>query len=317
MKLDPRHLEILAAIVEQGGLTEGARALNKSQPSVSRTLAALEERVGVPLFEANRRPLQPTEFCQLLAREGRRIIEAGDAASALISQFRDGRGGAIRIAGTPIFMDGVVSPMIAAFQTDHPEIRIDQTYAYPTDIIRQMSHGTIDLGIIPIRASEVPQPFAFKQVLPGRNVIACRIGHPLSKQQAVSVQDIAAYTWIAPPADSPLYHDLRNVLESIGVTNFKVSFTGGTLSAVTTVLNRSDALTVLPYSVVFNLRRQSTLTALPIRIGDPDRHLNLISHKTPSTNQAANRFFNHLDRAFAGFRNLMLRHKENDVWRHL
>ncbi|MEO1746662.1 MAG: LysR family transcriptional regulator, partial [Pseudomonadota bacterium] len=37
MKMDPRHLEILAAIVDEGGLTEGAVALGKTQPSVSRT----------------------------------------------------------------------------------------------------------------------------------------------------------------------------------------------------------------------------------------------------------------------------------------
>ncbi|MEM6985908.1 MAG: hypothetical protein AAF499_05145, partial [Pseudomonadota bacterium] len=36
---------------------------------------------------------------------------------------------------------------------------------------------------------------------------------------------IASYPWIAPPADSPLYHDLRAVLESIGVQDFKVAFT--------------------------------------------------------------------------------------------
>ena len=47
MKIDPRHLEILAAIVDHGGLTEGASALGKSQPSVSRSLSMLEERLGI------------------------------------------------------------------------------------------------------------------------------------------------------------------------------------------------------------------------------------------------------------------------------
>ncbi len=45
MKVDPNHLEILAATVDNGGLTEGAKALNKSQPSVSRSLSALEKRL--------------------------------------------------------------------------------------------------------------------------------------------------------------------------------------------------------------------------------------------------------------------------------
>lgn len=49
MKIDPRQLEILAAIVQSGGLTEGAAALGKSQPSVSRSIAALEARLGSAL----------------------------------------------------------------------------------------------------------------------------------------------------------------------------------------------------------------------------------------------------------------------------
>lgn len=72
MKLDPRHLEILAAIVEAGGLTEGAALLGKSQPSVSRSVALLEDRVGEPLFLPTRRPLQPTELGLALAQEGQK-----------------------------------------------------------------------------------------------------------------------------------------------------------------------------------------------------------------------------------------------------
>ncbi|MEM6422898.1 MAG: LysR family transcriptional regulator, partial [Pseudomonadota bacterium] len=45
MRIDPSHLEMLYAIVERGGLTEGAELLGKSQPSVSRSLSMLEERL--------------------------------------------------------------------------------------------------------------------------------------------------------------------------------------------------------------------------------------------------------------------------------
>ena len=75
MKLDSEHLEILAMIVEKGGLTEGADALGKSQPSVSRTMALLEDRIGAPLFEPGKRPLRPTELGESLARIGARIAE--------------------------------------------------------------------------------------------------------------------------------------------------------------------------------------------------------------------------------------------------
>ena len=58
MKLNERHLMQLAAVLDAGGVSEGAAMLGLTQPAVSRSLAMLEARVGEPLFVKGRRPLQ-------------------------------------------------------------------------------------------------------------------------------------------------------------------------------------------------------------------------------------------------------------------
>ncbi len=290
MKLDPRHLEILAAIVDEGGLTEGAAALGKSQPSVSRSLGLLEDRVGKPLFEPRKRPLRPTELGHLLAQEGRKILEAGRAASNLVDTHARGLAGAVRVAGTPIFMDGVISGVIAEFQADHPSIRIDQSYSYAAEALDKVGKDLLDLAILPVRPADLPDTFVFQQILEGRNVIACRLGHPLSRLSDLSPSDVFHYPWIAPPANSPLFQDLRRLLDGIGQRELKIGFTGGSLSAVLNVLAGSDCLTVLPFSVVLMLQRQNRLASLPIDIGDPDRHLGIVTRKDTKANLAAKRF---------------------------
>lgn len=290
MKFDPRHLEILAAIVEAGGLTEGAAKLGRSQPSVSRSIAFLEDRVGQPLFEPRRRPLRPTKLGLSLAAEGKKILDAGRAASALVQTFNTGEAGTIRVAGTPIFMDGVISGVIAEFQADHPDIRIDQSYAYVEEALGKMKQDQLDLAILPVRPGTLPDGFEFHQLLRGCNVIACRVGHPLTRRAELAASDVVSYSWIAPPANSPLFQDMRALLDSIGQRELKIGFTGGSLSAVLNVLAGSDSLTVLPYSVVHTLARRNQLAALPIEIGDPDRHLGIITDKNASPHKAAHRF---------------------------
>lgn len=315
MKIEPSHLEMLYAIVERGGLTEGAELLGKSQPSLSRSLSMLEGRLGVQLFEPGRRPLQPTELCLSLAAEGRKIFQAGRDSSAILAQFRQGRTGALRVGGTPVFLDGVVSGMIAAFQAENPNVRIDQTYGYPAELVPKVQEGMLDLAILPMRHANIPEGLEFHQSLPGRNVIACRVGHPLARRGSVKLAEIGRFAWIAPPVDSPLYHDLRTVLDGIGAKDFKISFSGGSLSAVISILSGSDALTVLPFSVVFMMRRQKLITALSVRIGDPDRHLGILRPATTAPRPTAKRFNGFIRNELDNLASSMQRISQASVWR--
>ena len=276
MKLDSEHLEILAAIADQGGLTEGAKALGKSQPSVSRSMALLEARIGLPLFEPDRRPLRPTELGASLARLGSRIRSANNEASLLVQRYRQGLTGRLRVGGSPIFMDGVVASMIAEFQSRHADVQIDQSYGYLNQLEAGLRNGGLDVAILPLHPGQVSPDLEFTPLLSGNNVIACRAGHPLTRTRGITLNHIAPYAWIAPPADSPLYRDLQRALKSIGQEDFRVNFSGGTLASIQSVLTGSDALTVLPYSVVFLSRRTMPLEALPLKIDHAARQLGIL-----------------------------------------
>ncbi|WP_415919834.1 LysR family transcriptional regulator [Tateyamaria sp. SN6-1] len=306
---------MLAAIIDCGGLSEGAAALNKSQPSVSRSVSMLEKRLGSRLFEKGKRPLRPTELCHTLAEQGRVIAAARDAAQTAVAKYSGGKAGTARIAGTPIFMDGVIANMMASFQTAFPDVTIQQSYGYQGDLTEQLGVGNIDLAICPVSPDEVPPAFGFRPILRGRNVIACAPSHPLARQSSVKLEDIAAYPWIAPPAGSPLYADLKAALASIGISDVRVSFTGGSLASIFSVMAGSDSLTVLPYSVVFMQRTARTVAALPVRLDHPERELGLLWALDRPMRPAVRRFLNFLDAEFKGLANRIDERGREDVWR--
>ncbi|MDJ1016497.1 MAG: LysR family transcriptional regulator [Paracoccaceae bacterium] len=315
MQFDPRHLEILAAIVDAGGVSEGAARLGKSQPSLSRSIALLEARVGAPLFEKGRRPLQPTALGSALAEEGRIIRQAREAAAKKALSHSRGHVGTIRIGGTPVFMDGVASPMLATFQQEYPELRLDQSYGFLDDLLKQLESGQIDLAICPIVPSELPEFFDLQVLLPGRNVIACGASHPLARRTSLRLDDIAPYPWIAPPTGSPLFRDLRQVLSEIGIKDMKVSFSGGSLTSIINVLLGSEALTVLPYSVLFTYRDANAIHALPIKISHPERQLGLLKKADVPTPPTVHHLSNHLTLHFQGLSKRIAERERIHVWR--
>lgn len=155
----------------------------------------------------------------------------------IVSTFRTGHRGLVRIGGTPVFMDGVISAMIAEFHKSYPNVRMEQSYAYATELMEQLLIGSLDLAILPT----LPDGFQFTSMLPGRNVIARGSDHPLIHKRPLRLSDIAFYPWIPPPTSSPLYQDMRNILTEIGVTDFKISFSGGSLASIVNILSDSDA----------------------------------------------------------------------------
>jgi DNA-binding transcriptional LysR family regulator len=313
MKLDPEHLVILAAVVDNGGVVEGAASIGKSQPSVSRTLALLEARIGEPLFDRARRPMKPSELCETLAAQGRRVLEAQRAATEALDRHRSGKAGVLRVGGSPFFMDGVVAPRIAEFQMQHPDVRIEQRYGYAPELLPLLMDGALDVAIMPVHRASAAPGLRLVHLLPGRNVIACRQGHPLLRKRSLALPDIGTYSWVAPPAGSPLYNDLKSVVAAIGLTDLRIAFSGGSLNAVLSMIAASDALTVLPYSVVFSLRRAFSIEALNIRIEHPERDLCIVLRDDP-TSQVLRKFERFTKAAFVALEETILHAERKALW---
>jgi DNA-binding transcriptional LysR family regulator len=314
MKLDERHLIQLAAVAQAGGVTEGAALLGLTQPAVSRTLAMLERRVGEPLFLKGRRPLRPTPLGRALADHGQVMLAASRNASEIVDSFRQGASGVVRVGGTPFFMDALISSMIAEFQNASPDVRVEQSYGYLADLRAAINADRIDLAICPIDVLDEGSGMQFQVILPGRNVVACRSTHPLLMRRKVRTSELFDYPWIAPPPGSPLLADLRGMLLSLGATEIKIRYAGGSLASAINYMKSSDALTVLPHGVVFAYRNERAITALPVNIPHPNRALGLLRRSDALRAPSIDAFVSHIRKSFDTLKHLIRRHEQAVVW---
>jgi len=314
MKLDERHLVQLAAVVQTGSVTEGAALIGLTQPAVSRTLAMLEKRLGEPLFHKGRRPLEPTALGRALADHGQVMLAASRKASELVDDFRQGQAGAVRLGGVPFFMDALIAGMVADFQRAHSGVRIDQSYGYLPDLSAALLADRIDIGVCPIDILDEGSSLTFQEILRAHNVIACGATHPLLLKRKIAAADLVAYPWIAPPPGSPLLSDLHRILLWLGVSGIRVRYSGGSPLSVVNYMKATDALTVLPHSVVFALRNDRTITALPFDFPQPERKLGLLRLADTPRAPAVEAFARHIAQSFEKLRLLIKRHEQSVVW---
>jgi DNA-binding transcriptional LysR family regulator len=313
MKFEEKHLVHLAAVIEYGGVTAAAEQLGLSQPAVSRTLSALEKRVGEPLFQPGRRPLRPTVIGAELGRHGRVILEAAREAAETMSSFRSGSSGKVRIAGVPFFMDAFISGMIGGFQRIEPDILVEQGYGNLQDLENGIASKRLDLAICPLGAIKPKPEFRFTPILKARNVIACRQGHPLLRGKKLNRTDVADFPWVAPLPGSPLMADLHTVLLNLGLQEISIRYSGGSLLSVLNYLEETDALTILPHSVTFAHRKDRKVTVLPLDIPQPPRSLGILRARE-AQQPAAEHLVAHILKEFDALRAAIERHQTSVVW---
>jgi DNA-binding transcriptional LysR family regulator len=142
--LDANDLRFFVAIAAAPSLAAAARALNVSPPAVTQRLRALEDRVGVYLLDRSGRGLTLTDEGELLAERGRDLLGAFDDLSEALAERRGQVTGHLRIVAPFGFGRHHVAPVVAAFRTSHPGVRIDLRLS---DRLGRMPPETWDLAI--------------------------------------------------------------------------------------------------------------------------------------------------------------------------
>ena len=315
MKLSETHLIQLSAVVDAGSVSKGAAALGLSQPALSRSLAQLEARVGKPLFVRDRRPLQATPLGVQLAAHGRRILAESRRATEVVQSLLRGTRGLVRVGGVPFFMDAMISRIIAEFQNDHPDVVFEQSYGNLSEVGAGLRADQLDLGIVPLGTSGEPEGLSFTAILAARNIVACRVGHPLQRSKRLTTGDLGRYPWVAPLPGSPLLADLFAIRSSVGAVDLDIRYSGGSLLSVINYMSETDALAILPFSVWFAERKQNRIAVLPVDIPQPQRNLGLLQMAGPARNPAASAFADFVVQSFHSMQQLIQRHENAVVWR--
>lgn len=283
----------LAAMVETGSFAAAAAKLGTSQPAISRDIAFLEARLGAQLFDRTARPVQPSALCEALAEEGRAILFAREQAILKIERASSGTTGVLRIAGPPMLMDHVVTPICASFHSRHPAVEIQTQPAYIVEATSLLRSRKVDVAICAVEVF-AEDGIDMTLLMASRNVIACRLNHPLTREPAPKMDALLAYGWVAPPEGSPLDRDLRAGMEHLGASTAAIRFRSATSAGLRSYLERTDCLAVLPESVVQAMSKHHDIVALSIDLRGPTRKVGLISRSDLVETTLQRRFRAHL-----------------------
>ena len=120
-----RAIEAFIQIVESGSITAAALARDVSQPSMVRTLAALERELGVRLINRTTRRMSLTDEGRDYYERGRQIVAAVHGAHSRLTARIAAPRGLLRIASSVSFGRVLVAPVVGEYLLLHPDVEVE------------------------------------------------------------------------------------------------------------------------------------------------------------------------------------------------
>jgi len=145
-------LEAFIRVVETGSFTAAAERLQTAKSSVSETVRALEERLGVRLLDRTTRRVRPTEAGHAFYARCRQLLLEEEAARREVQALGAEPAGRLRVAAPECFAARHLMPGLATFLAAHPALRIE--FVEHPGPARLVEDG-LDLAI---RVAESPAP---------------------------------------------------------------------------------------------------------------------------------------------------------------
>lgn len=153
--LNLTHLTVLAAVARHGSVTEAAKELHYSQPSVSHHLGRLEAATGARLIQRVGRGIRLTPEGELLAQRATEILGRLDAASVELAARVGLRAGRVRLAGFQTVLSTLVPRAATELARAHPGIELNLVDAHPAEGLEMLRAGHVDIALI-FRHADTP-----------------------------------------------------------------------------------------------------------------------------------------------------------------
>ncbi|MDB6009458.1 MAG: transcriptional regulator [Gammaproteobacteria bacterium] len=118
-------MEAFVRVIDTGSFSGAARQLRVGQPAISKTIAQLEERLGVRLLLRSTHGLTPTEAGQSFYERAKRSIEEADEADQVARGAGAALSGRLRVCAAVTFARLHVIPRLPIFLAQHPALEID------------------------------------------------------------------------------------------------------------------------------------------------------------------------------------------------
>jgi len=236
-----KYFQTLARIQH---VTRAAEALSLSQPALSRSLARLEEEVGVPLFDRQGRTIMLNRYGGLLLRRVGRILKEWEDGKQELRDLVHPDHGEVSLGFLHTLGTSLIPDLIGAFRAEAPQIRFSLMQTHSYSLLEHMDAGELDLCLL-AEPTETRLPIQWIPLWSEELFAIVPIGHRLDSAESILLEELADEPFIFLKKGYALRRTTDRAFEQIGVQP-RITFEGEEAATVAGLVAAGLGVSLLP-----------------------------------------------------------------------
>lgn len=198
-----RQIQHFLAMLDNGSLSAAAEAVHLSQPALSRSIRALEEGLGVRLFDRTDRRLRATLYARAYEPRARRMALDEKEGARLLALMQSGEAGSLAFGMGSALAPVLLSPLVLDLMQNAPRVQLRSVIETSERLLAALLAERLDFFVGDIRVAQDHADLTAEAVYPCTFGWYVRRGHPLACRRQVTIDDIRPYPLLAAGHSEP------------------------------------------------------------------------------------------------------------------
>ena len=268
-------------------MSKGAAMCHISQSAASQHVQEVERRLGLPLFDRSKRPLELTQAGKLYADFCRDVLHREEAFGLALESLKGEIAGTVRVASIYSIGLSEMSHLQDEFSRRYPASSLAVEYMRPDKIYSAVVNDTADLGLV-----SYPESGRDIAAIPWREEqmqLAVAPSNPLASRSEVFPSDLNGQDFIAFDEDLSIRRELDRFLREQGI-DIRPVMHFDNIQMIKEAVALGSGISILPARTMQAEIAQGRLVAVPLHAPDLVRPVGVVHRKRKKFNRATQAF---------------------------
>lgn len=281
------ELRLFREIAVTRSMSKGALHCGVSQSAASQHVQEVERRLGLPLFDRSKRPLELTQTGKLYAEFCRDVLSREEEFNLALESLKGEIAGTVRVASIYSIGLSEMNRLQEEFSSRYPASNLAVEYMRPDKIYDAVLNDAADLGLV-----SYPEPSRDLAAIPWRREemqLAVAPSHPLATRTEVYPEDLNGQDFIAFDEDLSIRRELDRFLRSQGI-DIRPVMHFDNIQMIKEAVALGSGVSILPARTMQAEIAQGRLVAVRLQAPNLARPVGVVHRKRKKFNRATQAF---------------------------